>query len=106
MDSFTLSCLESLGNLILNDDLILDFFSNIPAPHYNMGRYTDWVLPYLAKQKEDSLKFSSGSGSQEKLQTIANIQQMFESYEQILNELKNNEKLYIVTSVESEEIAS
>ena len=63
MDSFTLSCLESLGNLMLGDDLILEYFASIPAPHYNLGRYTDWVLPYLVKQREDSLKYSSGSGT-------------------------------------------
>lgn len=62
MDSFTLSCLESLGDLILQDELILNFFSNIPAPNYTMGRYTDWILPYLTKQKEDAQKFSAGSG--------------------------------------------
>lgn len=73
MDSFTLSCLESLGNIILKDDLICDFFSKIPAPHYNMGRYTDWILPYLNKQREDATKYSGGTGIQEKLQTIANV---------------------------------
>lgn len=106
MDSFTITCLESLGNLVLNDDLILNFFADIPAPNYNLGRYTDWILPYLTKQRDDALKYSAGSGTQEKLQTIATVNELFEAYEQRVIQAKGDEKFYIVTEVLSEEIVS
>jgi hypothetical protein len=47
MDSFTLTCLQSLGELLSLDEVIADYFSELPAPNYNMLRYTDWINPYL-----------------------------------------------------------
>lgn len=49
MDSFTLTCLEFLGDLLASDEAIAEYFSNLAAPNYMMARYTDWMIPYLTK---------------------------------------------------------
>lgn len=47
MDSYTVSCLESLLNIIASDENVAEYFSNIPGPTYQYARYTDWIKPYL-----------------------------------------------------------
>ena len=49
MEGFTLTCLEAIGRL-LSDDVIADYFAELPAPTYDHSRYIDWILPYLEKQ--------------------------------------------------------
>lgn len=47
MESFTLSCLQSLGELLGKDQLILEYFSSIPSLNYKEAYYSDWITPYL-----------------------------------------------------------
>ena len=57
MDSFTLTCLESLGEILGTDETIASYFSELPAPSYCYSRYTDWVIPYLNSQLVDAQKY-------------------------------------------------
>lgn len=66
MDSFTLTCLQFLGELLASDEINALYFSQLPAPNYMMARYTDWMLPYLKKQMADTLKYP-GTGTDEKM---------------------------------------
>lgn len=50
MDVYTINCLEHLGNFLVADDSICEFFSNLPGLSYQYARYTDWIRPYLEKQ--------------------------------------------------------
>ena len=85
MDSFTLSCLEFLSDLLANDEVIAEFFSELPAPTYNLARYTDWIRPYLEKQLQDAAKYS-GSGSKEKEEKITKVMSLYEKYEVFLDQ--------------------
>lgn len=47
LHSFTLTSLQSLCNLLAKDEVIANYFSELPAASYNLARYTDWIKPYL-----------------------------------------------------------
>ena len=68
MDSFTLSSLEFIRDLIEADPGILGFFLRV--------NYLGWVLPYLTTQKEQTLKYR-GTGSDEKLKKIEKLMEAF-----------------------------
>ena len=82
MDSFTLTCLESLSELLSKDPVIADYFSELPAPSYKLTRYTDWIRPYLEKQ----LKTASDQALVGKQETIAKVLSLFEEYERFVEE--------------------
>lgn len=72
MDSFTLTCLEFLGNLLSADEAIAEYFSHLVAPNYTMARYSDWMVPYLKKQLEETNKFP-GTGTDDKAKRIVKV---------------------------------
>mmetsp|Transcript_39087 Transcript_39087/g.59590 ORF Transcript_39087/g.59590 Transcript_39087/m.59590 type:complete len:511 (-) Transcript_39087:53-1585(-) len=77
MSSFTLTCLQTLVKLIAKDDVIAEYFSELPAPSYRMIHYTDWVRPYLEKE----LKEATTQSLSEKQEKITKILSLFEQYE-------------------------
>lgn len=79
-DGFTLACLQSLVGLLAADEVIAEYFSELPAPSYKLARYTDWIRPYLKRQLEDANKFSAT----EKAEKIVKISSLFEKYEAFL----------------------
>lgn len=89
MDSFTLTCLQSLGEILATDEAISNYFSELPAPSYCYSRYTDWVLPYLNSQRADAQKYINATGTEEKIQKINKIQKMFETYQESVKQIEN-----------------
>mmetsp|Transcript_6475 Transcript_6475/g.10989 ORF Transcript_6475/g.10989 Transcript_6475/m.10989 type:complete len:299 (+) Transcript_6475:236-1132(+) len=66
LDSFTLTCLQSLTELLTGDDDIAFYFAELPSPTYSQARYTDWIRPYFENQLEDTKKYPDGVGIKEK----------------------------------------
>lgn len=61
MDTYTVNCLLNLLALIAQDEVIAQYFSELPGPTYCLARYTDWFKPYLEKQLSDARKGYNGS---------------------------------------------
>jgi len=38
---------------MVENEVIAEYFSKLPAPTYNMVRYTDWIRPYLIEEHKD-----------------------------------------------------
>jgi hypothetical protein len=57
-----------------------------------MARYTDWMLPYLKKQLEETKKYP-GTGTDEKASRIIKITSLLEEYESFLMKNLNQEVL-------------
>ncbi|CDW89068.1 ubiquitin carboxyl-terminal hydrolase family protein [Stylonychia lemnae] len=84
MDSYTVSCLLSLLNIIASDDFVAEYFSNIPGPTYQYARYTDWIKPYLNEQLVDARKGYAGSFSAQKEESAVSALSLYEKYEKYL----------------------
>jgi len=81
MDTYTVSCLLSLLNIIASDDYVAEHFSNIPGPTYQYARYTDWIKPYLNEQLIDARKGYAGSFSAQKEENSVKALSLYEKYE-------------------------
>lgn len=76
MAGFTRCSLRSLGNLMLGDEVIAEYLSQLPAPTYRQGRYLDWVQPYLRQQLTESEQYTA-PGTKEFQETLTQILSMF-----------------------------
>ena len=103
MDSFTLTCLEFLGDLLAADEAIAEYFSNLAAPNYTMARYTDWMVPYLKKQLAETKKYP-GTGTEEKAARIVKIQGVLEKYQQYLDAKKADSVSYVIHEAVEEKV--
>jgi hypothetical protein len=63
MDSFTLTCLQSLGELLAQDEAIAVYFSELPSLNYEEARYSDWIKPYLQCQLLECHKYQNATGT-------------------------------------------
>ena len=58
-DTNCIQCLKELLHLMAEDDDIARFVFNTAPPTYQNARFTDWMLPYLENQKNDTEKSGS-----------------------------------------------
>ena len=89
MDTYTVSCLYSLVNLLAEDDNIAEYFSELPGPSYCLARYTDWIKPYLYEQLIDAKKGYSGNLSSTKEEVVVKTLSLYEKYEKYLAKKDN-----------------
>lgn len=47
MESYTMSCLNYLADIITHSEEVMDFFSRLPGVTYQYARYSDWIQPFL-----------------------------------------------------------
>lgn len=40
--------------LLASDEVIAEYFSQLPAPTYDLARYTDWIRPHLEADLADA----------------------------------------------------
>jgi hypothetical protein len=103
MEGFTLACLGMIGR-VLDDEVIAEYFARLPAPTCNLARYTDWVLPYLEKQADEARKFA-GTGTDEKLKTMATVTSLFEAHTPRLAAISLTPP-YVITRATAEQVVS
>ena len=85
MDTYTVNCVHSLLNLIVQDETIAEYFADLPGPTYCLARYTDWFKPYLEKQLSDAKKGYSGTYSITKEETVVKCLSLYDKYEAYVN---------------------
>ena len=85
MDTYTVNCVHSLLNLIVQDETIAEYFADLPGPTYCLARYTDWFKPYLEKQLSDAKKGYSGTYSTTKEETVVKCLSLYDKYEAYVN---------------------
>ena len=81
MDTYTVSCLFSLVNLIAADEVVAEYFAELPGPTYCLARYTDWIKPYLYEQLADARKGYAGSLSASKEEVVVKTLSLYDKYE-------------------------
>ena len=64
---------------MVEDEVIAEYFSKLPAPTYNLVRYTDWIRPYLEEEHKDC----KGKAT-EKEKKIEKISKALIKYEEFL----------------------
>lgn len=70
-----------------------------------MGRYTDWVLPYLHQQAAEAQKLP-GHGTDDKLKRIATVASLWQAYSDRLNGQQASLQPFIITMVTGEHVVS
>jgi hypothetical protein len=76
-----LTCLQQFLTLATTDETVARYLASLPSYDYSMGRFTDFIRPYLLERHADNEKYPTTTGYKDKQDRLIKLTSIFEQYE-------------------------